>query len=265
MRPYACGLCNDTFSRSDILKRHFAKCSSRRGNPTGQNHLAHSRANKKKREQQHDTETAKNCTSTVNDQAQLPNYTPTSIDTSFDMNALTLNQPNYGSASAQVSRANSVTRSKRSTGSQSNRTSLGMMNASGYESTGYAPSTGHVTPDSITTSGAATPYTFPHEPRIVGLPENAAFPHTTNGDPAFATPSRPPTSGTYNNGSLPHIVGHEPGRGFNPEWPHYPHYNSHEDYGSDHNHSGTTTPLDRDKSSSDFPNLPLSHFSFHRT
>jgi hypothetical protein len=38
-------LCKDTFSRSDILKRHFQKCSIRRGNPTGANHLAHQRRN----------------------------------------------------------------------------------------------------------------------------------------------------------------------------------------------------------------------------
>lgn len=30
-RPYMCVLCRDTFSRSDILKRHFQKCSIRRG------------------------------------------------------------------------------------------------------------------------------------------------------------------------------------------------------------------------------------------
>lgn len=44
-RPYMCHLCRDTFSRSDILKRHFQKCSIRRGNPTGANHLAHQRRN----------------------------------------------------------------------------------------------------------------------------------------------------------------------------------------------------------------------------
>jgi Fungal specific transcription factor domain len=35
-----CVLCRDTFSRSDILKRHFQKCSIRRGNPTGASHLS---------------------------------------------------------------------------------------------------------------------------------------------------------------------------------------------------------------------------------
>ncbi|OCK76622.1 hypothetical protein K432DRAFT_396278 [Lepidopterella palustris CBS 459.81] len=47
-RPYQCHLCKDTFSRSDILKRHFQKCSIRRGNPTGANHLANSQSHLRK-------------------------------------------------------------------------------------------------------------------------------------------------------------------------------------------------------------------------
>ena len=47
-RPYMCVLCHDTFSRSDILKRHFIKCSVRRGNPTGASHLSHPQAHVKK-------------------------------------------------------------------------------------------------------------------------------------------------------------------------------------------------------------------------
>ncbi|KAI8297101.1 Respiration factor 2 [Colletotrichum sp. SAR11_59] len=47
-RPYMCVLCRDTFSRSDILKRHFQKCSIRRGNPTGASHLSHPQAHVKK-------------------------------------------------------------------------------------------------------------------------------------------------------------------------------------------------------------------------
>ncbi|KAK1657341.1 hypothetical protein BDP55DRAFT_638801 [Colletotrichum godetiae] len=43
-RPYMCVLCRDTFSRSDILKRHFQKCSIRRGNLAGASHLSHSEA-----------------------------------------------------------------------------------------------------------------------------------------------------------------------------------------------------------------------------
>lgn len=43
-----CVLCNDTFSRSDILKRHFQKCSVRRGNPEGVSHLSHPHAHRQK-------------------------------------------------------------------------------------------------------------------------------------------------------------------------------------------------------------------------
>lgn len=43
-----CVLCRDTFSRSDILKRHFQKCSIRRGNPTNATHLSHPQAHVKK-------------------------------------------------------------------------------------------------------------------------------------------------------------------------------------------------------------------------
>jgi len=43
-----CVLCRDTFSRSDILKRHFQKCSVRRGNPAGLSHLSSPAAHLKK-------------------------------------------------------------------------------------------------------------------------------------------------------------------------------------------------------------------------
>jgi Fungal specific transcription factor domain len=46
-----CVLCRDTFSRSDILKRHFQKCSVRRGNPTGASHLSNPAAHLKKSQQ----------------------------------------------------------------------------------------------------------------------------------------------------------------------------------------------------------------------
>ncbi|TVY75510.1 Respiration factor 2 [Fusarium oxysporum f. sp. cubense] len=51
-RPYMCVLCRDTFSRSDILKRHFQKCSIRHGNPTGVSHLSDPQAHIKKNQRQ---------------------------------------------------------------------------------------------------------------------------------------------------------------------------------------------------------------------
>lgn len=47
-----CKLCKDTFSRSDILKRHFQKCSVRRGVVGDMDHLEGSRAHLQKNNRQ---------------------------------------------------------------------------------------------------------------------------------------------------------------------------------------------------------------------
>ena len=82
-----CVLCNDTFSRSDILKRHFQKCSVRRGNPTGASHLSNPAAHLKK-SQAAAAKAAQNAASTASPQsattpasAGLPGsaYTTTSM------------------------------------------------------------------------------------------------------------------------------------------------------------------------------------------
>ena len=185
----------------------------------------------------------------------MPNHMPTSMDPTFDFNSLNLNQISYGGTSHQASRSSSVTRSQRNTGSQSSRPNFGMVSASGYESTG------HITPDSITTSGAATPYSFPHEQRPTQFPESGSFPHTSNGDLTYVPANRPPTSATFGpHGSLPHIVGQDPGRGYNTDWPPLHHYSQNEEYSNGHHHSGASTPLERDKNDSDFPDFPLARY-----
>jgi hypothetical protein len=65
-RPYMCVLCKDTFSRSDILKRHFQKCSLRRGNPTGASHLSHPQAHLKR------SQAASNAAKPIQDEAKPP-------------------------------------------------------------------------------------------------------------------------------------------------------------------------------------------------
>ena len=262
VRPYGCGLCSDTFSRSDILKRHFAKCSDRRGNPTGQNHLAHSRANKKARERQ-EAENMESSTPTGSDHGQLSTGAAAQVEPAFDFNNLNLNQASYGDASNQVSRANSVKESNRSVGTRSNRASLGMVNTSGYESNGYGNSTGHITPESVTTSGAATPYTYHPEPRISQISENGAFAHIGNGTLSYSAQNRPPTSSSYNHGSLPRIVGQDTTRDFNNmEWPQVLQYQSHDEYGNGNHHSGTNTPLDREKDNPDFSNISFPQYVY---
>ena len=260
MRPYTCGLCKDTFSRSDILKRHFQKCSVRRGNPSGENHLSHSRANKKSR-QEDAARIERNTPTDVNQGQPLEVFSPTGLDTSFDMNALNLAQPQYVESANQVSRPNSIKKAKRSTGSHSNRASLGLVNTPGYDPATYGYVSGHVTPDSSTTSGAATPYNFPYESRSNQISPTGPFHGLNNGrDIAFGGVSRASTTSNYNNGALPHIA---QGRGGHElDWHSYPNFNSHDDYGNAPYNSGAHTPIHPIKSEGDLASLPLGDYSY---
>lgn len=67
-----CVLCKDTFSRSDILKRHFQKCSIRRGNPTGATHLSHPQAHLKRSQQQAAAAAAANPPKPLQDEVSNP-------------------------------------------------------------------------------------------------------------------------------------------------------------------------------------------------
>lgn len=202
-----------------------------------------------------------NHTPTIIDHAQqMGVFTPTNLDGSFDINALTLGQTHY-EGSNQVSRSNSVKKSKRSTGSSSNRASMGMINTSGYDSTNYGYASGHVTPDSITTSGAATPFTFPHESRSNQISPIGTMHQGNNGmDLAFGGVSRAPTSSNYSTGSLPHIAGQN--RTHDIDWSTLSHYNPTDEYGNAQYHSGTNTPLHRVKSEHDFSTLPLGDYPY---
>ena len=261
MRPYTCGLCKDTFSRSDILKRHFTKCSIRRGNPSGENHLSHSRANKKSRQE----DAARVESSTSNGVSQAPPtetiFPSTSFSTLFNLNGMHLSQQ-YGENGKQVSRPNSVKESKPSNSSRSNRASLGIVNPA-YDPTSYGYGSGHVTPDSATTSGAATPFTYLHDSRSNQISPSGAF-NTGNGsDMGFSGSNRGPSSSNYTNGSLPHIAGQRGGHDI--DWPSYGPYNSNDDYSNIQQfHSGTNTPstAQRIKSDPDLTNIPMEEFSF---
>jgi hypothetical protein len=254
-RPYMCILCRDNFTRSDILKRHFIKCSQRRGNPTNADHLSHARA-QRKAQQTARIKGGRSSTDTTPPRAdaseQLTSYTPTSADSSVDIGALNLNQPHYNDSSNQVSRANSVKNSNGRPGNSSNRTSMGLINTSGFE-TGPAnyPRSGHVTPDSAgTESGAVTPFHYPHESRSNPLSPNGTVPNAMYNIPSA---SMPPGS-NFSNGSFPHIhTGQD-----QHDWNQFAsRFYPHDEYGHQMYHSGTNTPLQRIKSDTDISNFPL--------
>ena len=260
VRPYTCGLCKDTFSRSDILKRHFQKCSVRRGNPSGENHLSHSRANKKSR-QEHAARMESSTPTGANQPQQVELFSPASLDGSFDINSLNLGQSQYVESPNQLSRSNSDKKSKRSTGSVSNRTSLRLVNPSAYDPTGFGYASGHVTPDSATTSGAATPYTYLHESRSNQISPNEVYNPAARGDMGFGGVSGAPPSSNYSNGTLPHIAGQRGGHDI--DWSSFSNFNSNDDYGHTQFHSGTNTPLHRSiKSEADLPNMQIGDYPY---
>ena len=219
----------------------------RRGNPSGESHLYHSRANKKSR--QDDAARVESSTPTdVNPPHPLDLFSPTNLDATFDFNTLNLGRPQY------VERPK---KSKRSTGSHSNRASLGVVSTSGYDPANYGYVSGHVTPDSATTSGAATPYPYHHESRSNQISPTGAYNPMNGRDMGFGGVNRASRSSNYNNGTLPHIA-QSRGGGHDIDWNSFPNFNSTEDYGITQYHSGTNTPLQIIKSEGELPNHPIS-------
>ena len=239
------------------------KCSIRRGNPTGENHLSHSRATKKHR-QEHAARMRGRTSAEVVATQQMEAFTPTSPDGTFNLNALSLSQPSYVESARQISRPNSIQNARRSTGSHSNRTSLGMLNTSDYNPASYGYVSGHVTPDSATTSGgaasgAATPYNYhQYDSRSAQISPSGAYNSINGREMGFAGPSRASTISNYSNGSLPHIAGQRGGH--EVDWPSFP-FNSHDEYGHTQYQSGTNTPLRRVKSEDDLNNLDYAFLS----
>jgi hypothetical protein len=121
-----CVLCRDTFSRSDILKRHFQKCSIRRGNPTGVSHLSHAQAHLKKAHgTSHksnpsvSTATSDNGMLNVNGMGSMNNGTAMSYGVVTDVNSTA----NLTEGPAQhLSRSNSLKSSNMGTGTPNTST-----------------------------------------------------------------------------------------------------------------------------------------------
>ncbi|MCJ1342718.1 hypothetical protein MMC31_000906 [Peltigera leucophlebia] len=231
IRPYSCGLCKDTFSRSDILKRHFSKCSVRRGNPTGEHHLSHSRATKKSRlEAAAKARAFEDSKALCSNQPEGATGNELSPSGSFDLSALRIGASRYSDESqpisSRASRSNSV---KRPSGSQTNCRDS---SASSYDPIGYVYSGGRITPDSVTTSGAVTPFQYLQENRP-GQFTNTDMPFIESIQvPGLEVTSRPPTVSGYASGSLPQILESGNGRGTDIDWPPLFHSDTHENYGN---------------------------------
>lgn len=265
-RPYSCGLCNDTFSRSDILKRHFLKCSVRRGNPTGEHHLSHSRATKKSR-----LEAAAKARALEDSNALSSNQSEGAIENvlsssgAFDLSALRIGASRYSDEiqpiSSRASRSDSV---KGAGASQANYRGS---SASSYDPISYVYSGGRITPDSITTSGAVTPFHYLQENRpgqftATDIPFIESM-HV----PGLEVISRPQNVSGYASGLLPQILESGNGRSTDIDWPPLFHTDTNENYGNPQFDSSVHQLIKSEadpgqsqgpvEPKSDFRNLPL--------
>ena len=263
VRPYACGLCRETFSRSDILKRHFQKCSVRRGNPTGENHLSHSRATKKsKLEAATEPSMGERTRGLCLDQSVgTTDFPPAGINASFDLSTLGLGSSGYPdenqSLSNRGSRSNSV-KQPGSSGLMGSRGAYGGSSSSGYEPHSFSYSGGQITPDSITTSGAATPFQYSQETRAAHFTSDTPFSQSSRGPTLELNGgSRAPAGSSYTSGSLPQILESSNGRGNDIDWSSLLQPSTPDDYGNPQFHSSIDSAQHPVKSELDFSHMPF--------
>ena len=142
------------------------------------------------------------------------------------------------SQSNQVSRASSVKGTSKGTAS-SNRGNYTAPNSAGLDGSGFPYSGGQATPDSLTTSGAATPFNYPNDPRSNQLSPHSNIHQSMNGLSLDLNSITRSLSGpSYPSGTLPHIVEASHDRTGDIDWS-LPQLDSHDDYSTSHYQSNS--------------------------
>lgn len=147
---------------------------------------------------------------------EIGELAPNNAQDSFDFNALQISTPAYPEGPQplvkQESCSNDVRRPSTS-GVGGQTTNVYVSAPSSYDLSGLNYS-GQITPDSITTSGAATPYQYPHEFRANQFSSDTSF---APGVPVLAAQSMPSGFGA----PIPHILGSSHDRGNDLDWSMY--------------------------------------------
>ena len=147
---------------------------------------------------------------------EMGEQVPNNAQESFDFNAQQISTPAYPEGQQplvkQESCSNDVRRPSTS-GVGGQPSTLYVSAPSSYDLGGLNYS-GQITPDSITTSGAATPYQYPHELRASQFSSDTSF---APGVPVLAAHSMP--SGFA--APIPHILGSSHDRGNDLDWSMY--------------------------------------------
>lgn len=214
------------------------KCSIRRGNPTGANHLTHSRATRKLKLEQSQEESLNTAHSSAfgNSSSHSGDFSFTSLS-----NLSSLSDPDLRTSSYdrdQISRASSVKRTTQGTVS-SNKGNHSAPNSASLDGSGFY-SAGQATPDSLTTSGAATPFNYSNDPRSNQLSPNTTINSSMNGlSLDLNSLSRSLANPNYSSGTLPHIVEGSRDRSGDFDWSSLQSLDANEEYTTSQYHSQT--------------------------
>ena len=214
-----CFLCRDTFSRSDILKRHFQKCSLRRGNPTGATHLSHSHAHMKK-----SPHGKKGSISDANEQSQLLQQPMTSsnLDASFgDESVMGLGISGFAEGQHSIPTPGSLSDSMERPGTDRNVQDPRSLTGPGQSTFNRASFTypqPHVLSDSLRMSTSSTPLDVAHERQLKQFPRTIK-PDQINSKPNSQLNGASSASFAYGLGSLPQMNGSAHIQGSSFAWP----------------------------------------------
>lgn len=220
-----CILCKDTFSRSDILKRHFQKCSLRRGNPTGASHLSHSLAHVKKSQAGTNKESALQVGGPdLLGVSQAPETfaMPTLSNVYGDHNPRLPVQSNYSgsdhSLSNPVSRANSIKRP--SSGGGRDRRSLTGPGPAGFNRNSFTYKQGDLSPGPLSNSTDSTALAYSTDRKPNQHPGHGANQSQFGfGSQGTGTMRDATASQTYARGSSSQMQGSSQNHGSEFEWP----------------------------------------------
>lgn len=192
---------------------------------------------------------------------EVGHYAMNNLPDSFDFNPLGMGSPGYleekRSWSNRESRASSVKRPSTSCGGP-HLGNFSASSSSSYDATGFNYS-GQITPDSITTSGAATPYQYSHELRPSQFPSDASYmPGAPLPEAQLMKGNKAALVSSGVGASLPHIIGLSHGRGNDLDWSAYFTASGQDEYPPQQLQPMNENALRPIKSEHNFPHVTLS-------
>ena len=224
--------------------------------------MMHSRANRKaKLEPAEDTGIPSTSSGMIPGQSsQVSGFSAANLQSSLGLSNLRLGQSSYSEEQhglpSSISQSDTINQAS-NTLTIGNRALSRPPASSSFDPSGFSNATGHITPESVTTSGAATPYPYPQDSRPNQYSSDGTFTHASNAQSLnLSGTSRPPPGSSYPSGSLPQIVESSQGHRNDLDWYFSP--GSQAEFNNHQIQSGIEQSHQPVKSEPDFSNIPFS-------